>query len=79
MEPHAMGSSCPLQNVMRAINVIVPSLNDPAHWQARATEMRALAAEAKDADTQATMMRLASDYDKLAARAEKRADGQRHS
>jgi hypothetical protein len=52
-------------------------LNDPGHWRGRATEMRALAAQAKDAEAQAIMMRLASDYDKLAARAEKRADGQR--
>lgn len=54
-------------------------LNDPDHWRERATEMRALAAQAKDAETQAIMMRLATDYDKLAIRAAKRADGQRHS
>jgi hypothetical protein len=54
-----------------------PFLNDTAHWRERATEMRALAAQAKDAETQTIMMRLASDYDKLAARAEKRVDSRR--
>jgi hypothetical protein len=47
-------------------------LNDPSHWRERATKMRTLAAQAKDGETQAIMMRLASDYDKLAGRPEKR-------
>ena len=54
-------------------------LNDPDHWRGRATEMRALAAQAKDAEAQAIMLRVAGEYDNLAERAQKRADGQRHS
>jgi outer membrane lipopolysaccharide assembly protein LptE/RlpB len=50
-------------------------INDPNHWQARAAEMRALAAEMKEADSKEIMMRLASDYDKLARRAAQRANG----
>jgi hypothetical protein len=52
-------------------------LNDPAYRCGRATEMRTLAAQANDIETRTIMMRLANEYDKLAARAEKRAVGQR--
>ena len=50
-------------------------INDPKHWRERAAEMRALAEDIKDAEAKATMLRLAADYDKLAARAVARADG----
>jgi uncharacterized iron-regulated protein len=46
---------------------------DAKHWRDRATEMRALAAEMKDAVARKMMLGLASDYDKLGDRAEERA------
>jgi hypothetical protein len=48
-------------------------INDPH----RAVAMRALSETTKEIDAQAIMLRLADDYDKLADRAEKRANGQR--
>jgi len=50
-------------------------INDPGHWRKRAGEMRALAADVKEDDAKAIMVRLADDYDKLAARAAQRACG----
>ena len=43
------------------------------------TEMRALAVQANDAETQALMLRLAKDYDNLAVRADIRSDGGKNS
>jgi hypothetical protein len=54
-------------------------VSDPKHWRERATEMRALAGQANDAETQAIMLRLAKDYDNLAVRAEIRSDGSKNS
>jgi hypothetical protein len=48
-------------------------INDAKHWRDRAAEMRVLSGEMKDAEAQSMMLRLASDYDKLADRAEHRA------
>jgi hypothetical protein len=50
-------------------------INDPGHWRDRAEEMRALAQDVKDEAARQTMLRLAQDYDRLAARAEQRSDG----
>jgi len=49
-------------------------INDPNHWRRRAAEMRALAADA-NAEARTAMLRLAADYDRLAARAAQRAVG----
>ena len=46
---------------------------DPGHWRERAAQMRALATQSNDLDAMSIMLRLADDYDKLADRAEKRA------
>jgi hypothetical protein len=54
-------------------------VSDPKHWRERATEMRALAGQANDAETQAIMLRLAKDYDNLAVRAEIRSDCSKNS
>jgi hypothetical protein len=43
--------------------------HDPAHWQQRAEEMRAAAKEMTDADAKETLLKIANDYDRLAARA----------
>jgi len=50
-------------------------INDPGHWRDRAEEMRALAHDVQDEAARQTMLRLAQDYDRLAARAEQRSDG----
>lgn len=43
------------------------------HWLARAAEVRAIAATTAEDGNKASMLRLANDYDKLAARAIARA------
>jgi hypothetical protein len=50
-------------------------INDSKHWRDRAAEMRALADGMTDSETKAIMRNLADDYEKLAVRAEQRADG----
>jgi hypothetical protein len=41
---------------------------NPKHWRDRAAQMRAMSDWMKDAETKATMLKLADDYDKLAER-----------
>ena len=48
---------------------------DPKHWHDRAAHMRVLAATMDDVETRTIMLRLANDYDKLADRTARRADG----
>ena len=48
-------------------------INNPKHWQTRAAEMRAIAGTMAEDGIKASMLRLANDYDKLAARAIARA------
>jgi hypothetical protein len=50
-------------------------LNDPQHWRDRADQMRALASESSDPESRTIMLRMANDYDLLARRAERRAQG----
>ena len=43
---------------------------DPRHWLNRAEEMRSLAADMRDDGAKAMMLRMAQDYEKIAARIE---------
>jgi hypothetical protein len=47
-------------------------LNSPEHWHLRAEEARSLASQLDDPDAKATMIRMADEYEKLAARALRR-------
>ena len=44
-------------------------LNDARHWRDRAAQIRALSDWMSDAQTQAQILKLANDYDKLAEQA----------
>jgi hypothetical protein len=43
-------------------------VGDPKHWRDRAAQMRAPSDWMKDAETKATMLKLADEYDRLAER-----------
>jgi hypothetical protein len=45
-------------------------LDDPEHWRSRAEEVRAVAEQLSDAEAKRTMLRIATDYDRLAEHAE---------
>jgi hypothetical protein len=49
----------------------VPHFNDPEHWRQRAKEARGLAEQMSDETSRKMMLKIADDYDKLAARAAK--------
>ncbi len=47
-------------------------LNNPVHWQLRAQEARQLAEKLEDSEAKAAILKIADEYDSLAARAAKR-------
>ena len=49
-----------------------PHFNDPDHWRQRAEETRILAEQMSDEVQKKTILGIADDYDKLAARASRR-------
>jgi hypothetical protein len=50
----------------------MPSTLGAAHWRERAKEALLLADQVGDPESRATMLEIARDYEKLAARAEER-------
>jgi hypothetical protein len=51
-------------------------LNDSEHWRARAEESRILAEQISDETSKKMMLKIADDYEKLAARASARLVGE---
>ena len=51
--------------------------NDPGHWRARAIEARAVAEHLNDPISKEMMLKVAADYEKLAKRAEERAENRK--
>ena len=51
--------------------------DDPKHWQQRAEEARVLAEQMSDAASREMMLGIAKDYERLAVRAEQRAQEER--
>jgi hypothetical protein len=47
-------------------------INEPEHWRKRAEEARTLAGQMSDPQSKQAMLRIATDYDHLATRAEAR-------
>jgi hypothetical protein len=48
----------------------MPSLlNNPVHWHLRAEETRLLASQLVDPEAKATILKIADEYERLAARA----------
>ena len=47
-------------------------INDPKHWRERAEEARVHAEQLTDEKAKKAMLRIASDYEELARRAERR-------
>ena len=56
--------------------MMLDHVDDAEHWRERAAQMRVLATTMKQIEAQAIMARSAEDYDKLADRAELRANGE---
>lgn len=50
-------------------------INDPEHWRNRAEEARTLADQMNEEPSKQMMLRIAAEYDRLAERAELRAQG----
>jgi hypothetical protein len=70
MIPGFLGKS--RKSILRRKSIPHPDylFKTPTHWRMRAEKMRTLAEEANDSTVRAMMLRIASDYDRLAESAD---------
>jgi DNA-binding ferritin-like protein len=54
-------------------------LDNPGHWQERAEQARSIAEQMADPDSKRMMLRIAEDYERLAAQARRRMKRSRRS
>jgi hypothetical protein len=73
-EPDGVASARMLGSLR--VRMLSDYTNNPKHWQARAAEMRAIACNMAEDGIKASILRMATDYDKLAARAIARTSGE---
>jgi len=67
------GGIVPLPDLQTTCAIVSDStLDDPKHWQERAEEARSIAEELKDLESKRMLLRIADDYDRLAAHARAR-------
>lgn len=64
---------------LRLAKMLPDHISKSKHWLARAAEIRAMAASMAEGGIRASMLKLAKDYDKLAARAVTRAERCEHT
>ncbi|TMJ94726.1 MAG: hypothetical protein E6G77_22175 [Alphaproteobacteria bacterium] len=67
------GGIVPLPDLQTACAIVPDStLDDPKHWEERAEEAGSIAEELKDPESKRMLLRIADDYDRLAAHARAR-------
>ena len=63
---------CGGSGLIKTANTLTRIADNPKHWQNRAEELRSLAQAMHDEGARSMMLRMARDYDDIAARVEKR-------
>jgi hypothetical protein len=63
--------------IRKSVPMSTRNTNDPQHWRDRAAQMRALAVKMAGSEAAILINDLAADYEKLAERAEVKANGKK--
>jgi hypothetical protein len=64
-------ATCGGSGIVKSTDALTSFANDPRHWQMRAEEMRTIAEQMRDQGARGMILRIAEDYDKIAAMLER--------